>query len=214
MWEKAKRLAEAVIRWLREKRFRRVRIRIYKEVAAYHERPIGTGWERYLMSEDDYCTVHIHVRLKLEEYTDGIPWTDEQRDWLRDVQRPAWKARVEELWSDQFPIRRGNGDDSIRSCIEYRLRVWLDWDDETPHHIVSVNNAANSPNDQLHFGLDAHPNSVAHEFGHMLGLGHDEVDRSIMYYSGVPDVRVMPHHYQHLADRISEATGGQYFVAQ
>lgn len=79
-----------------------------------------------------------------------------------DIERriPAWREAIGSAWDEQFAIRRGTQ--------LLPLRVTASFNDRAPHHRVTVLDSTPA-DDQLHWSLRATPQTIAHEFGHMLG---------------------------------------------
>jgi hypothetical protein len=74
---------------------------------------------------------------------------------------PAWRAAIESAWSDQFALRVGH------DCL-LPIRFSVSFAGDDPHYRVIVRDFAPA-HDQLHWSLGASPQTIAHEFGHMIG---------------------------------------------
>ena len=113
---------------------------------------------------------------------------------------PIWEKGIENIWSEKF---------SLVSPSEERIPIVIDVSFKGPrfHHDVIVR-PSGGRSDELHWNLRDTPATVAHEFGHMLGM-FDEYKRgatakkakiidktSIMTSKPTEELKTFARHYE------------------
>jgi hypothetical protein len=198
---------------------------VAREVSGTYQQYEGQGEVpfNYKLDEELTCILHIRVRVKLvltttsEEY---YPWDGAALSRL-DEQKRNWAEAIHRYWSNKYFIDRAEPDPDLSRvpnqnrypCVRYSVLCGIEYVETGQHRDLEVSRIGGGENTANHLALEASPETAAHEYGHWLGLPHDDGESIESIMNGAePSMRVWPQHYRRFAELFSSESGKLYTV--